>query len=71
MTQLSTMKRIAIIVLLGGFALGMSSCEKCATCTIKDADGTIRTSEDVCQKRKAYNHTIEQYEERGWTCTKN
>lgn len=64
------MKRIAISVLVLAFALGVSSCEKCATCTIRDADGTIRTSDDVCQKSNAYTHSIEQYEKNGWACSK-
>lgn len=63
------MKKVILSLVVVGAALAFSSCKKCSTCTYKDPQRGTLTSEDVCQKGKAYKHSIDYYKERGWSCT--
>jgi inosine/xanthosine triphosphate pyrophosphatase family protein len=64
------MKKALLPVFAFVVALGFSSCKKCSTCTFKDPVRGTLTSEDVCQKGKAYDHVLEQYDNNGWSCSK-
>jgi len=65
------MKRILISAVVLVSLVSLNSCKKCSTCTFEDPKKGTITSEDVCQKRTAYDQTMKQYDERGWTCVKN
>ena len=62
------MKKVVVSLVLATALFGLNSCKKCSTCTYEDPERGTLTSEDVCQKGKAYKHTIEQYENNGWSC---
>lgn len=64
------MKKIIISTFVLVSLFSFSSCEKCSTCTFQDPSRGELVSEDVCQKGKAYDQAMKQYDERGWTCVK-
>ena len=64
------MKKIIISTFVLISLASLNSCKKCSTCTFEDPTRGTLTSEDVCQKGKAYDQAMKQYDQRGWTCVK-
>ncbi|UTW64492.1 hypothetical protein KFE98_10230 [bacterium SCSIO 12741] len=64
------MKKLMLLAVMA-MSLGMISCEKCSTCTYQDPNRGTLTSEEVCGKSRQYDQIMEQYDENGWSCTKN
>jgi hypothetical protein len=63
------MKKTLLLLAVVALTAVTSSCQKCATCTIKDADKGTLTSE-VCSKGDAYDAAIKVHEDNDWTCAK-
>lgn len=58
----------ALLVLVGVTLFGLSSCEKCSTCTFQNDDGTEEISE-FCGRGHIYRDQLDQHERTGWNCS--
>jgi hypothetical protein len=63
------MKKTLLIAGVAAIFSLTTSCQKCATCTFKDAEKGTLTSE-VCSQGDAYDSAIKVHEDNGWTCAK-
>ena len=67
------MKKVVFMLVIGTWAISMTSCERCSTCTVKDSDGrVIYPYPETCGRKQAIedykDNCEEQYGLYGYSC---